>query len=938
MELPMRSDWNWPGARWWRCDFHLHSPASGAEFADSQTVTAADWVAAARAAELDAVAVTDHNCGGEFMAQIQEAARQPGRPLVVFPGVELTVQGIHLLFLFSPDRSRDAVVGLLAECGIPDTQQGKQEACASCSAVEAMAEAAELGAICIAAHADGEKGLLRVIDPGEQLKQIVTSDHLHGIEIRDPESDLVRYVDNSTDGYRRRLGALPQLTFSDAHGVDQIGRQMTWIKMTQPSMEGLRLALREGALSVRNAWQPTADANAYADLAVEEIEIREARYMGRSRHNHEAPFKVGLNPWLNTIIGGRGTGKSSLIEFLRIAMRRENEVPEALAGEFEKFTTIPAHRRAAGLLTERTKIVITYRKSGTRFRLQWDQEGNLPPLVEQQDGGWQAGEGEVAQRFPIRIYSQKQIFELAGNPEALLGIVDDAKEVRYADWKQRWQEEETRFMALRAEAREIAVGLGEEPHIRGELADVKRKLAVFEEAGHAAILLAFQRRRRQQQTLKKWEEDLRKIGEDLRAAASEVIPEELDASPFDPADEVDGGLLATAREVSAQLVRIQESVSSLATEADAVVSRWRQEEATSKWRTAVDDAVRDHDALVARLRESGVGEPSEYGALVQQRHNLEDRLRTLDEKRQALEGVETQIAERLERLRHLRRELSLRRNRFLTQTLGSNPHVRIAVLPYAGASGTVEDELRELLGIERQAFQKDIGDDQTANGLLGELYHGYFSGLDEAGDEAARKRVVEQFENRLQQLKDRVGAISREDTSDPYVRDKRFADRLKDLPPERLDRLACWFPPDSLKISYSPARDGRHFKPIEQGSPGQKTAALLTFLLSYGNEPMVLDQPEDDLDNQLIYDLIVKQLREMKLRRQVLVVTHNANIVVNGDAELVISFDSAGGQTRVSAGGLQEQSVRDEVCRILEGGREAFTQRYRRIGTGDDDV
>lgn len=101
---------------------------------------------------------------------------------------------------------------------------------------------------------------------------------------------------------------------------------------------------------------------------------------------------------------------------------------------------------------------------------------------------------------------------------------------------------------------------------------------------------------------------------------------------------------------------------------------------------------------------------------------------------------------------------------------------------------------------------------------------------------------------------------------------------------------------------------------------------------------MVLDQPEDDLDNQLIYDLVVKQLREMKLRRQVLLVTHNANIVVNGDAELVISFAATGGQTIVSAGGLQQQSVRDEVCRVLEGGREAFSQRYRRSGMGDHDV
>jgi ABC-type Mn2+/Zn2+ transport system ATPase subunit len=167
------------------------------------------------------------------------------------------------------------------------------------------------------------------------------------------------------------------------------------------------------------------------------------------------------------------------------------------------------------------------------------------------------------------------------------------------------------------------------------------------------------------------------------------------------------------------------------------------------------------------------------------------------------------------------------------------------------------------------------------------------------------------------------------------VRDQRFANYLATLKPEALDRLDSWFPDDSLRVTYSPRTDGTDFKPIEQGSPGQKTAAILAFLLAYGEEPIVLDQPEDDLDNHLIYDLIVRQVRETKRRRQIIVVTHNANIVVNGDAELVIALDVRGGQTRtIVLGGLQEQCVRDEICRVMEGGREAFELRYRRIALG----
>ena len=117
-------------------------------------------------------------------------------------------------------------------------------------------------------------------------------------------------------------------------------------------------------------------------------------------------------------------------------------------------------------------------------------------------------------------------------------------------------------------------------------------------------------------------------------------------------------------------------------------------------------------------------------------------------------------------------------------------------------------------------------------------------------------------------------------------------------------------------------------KPLESGSPGEKAAALLAFILSYGDEPLLLDQPEDDLDNKLISDLIVRQLRETKSKRQVIVVTHNANIVINGDAEMVFPLHVVRTETRVRhAANIQEKKVRDAICNILEGGEKAFEKR-----------
>ena len=82
----------------------------------------------------------------------------------------------------------------------------------------------------------------------------------------------------------------------------------------------------------------------------------------------------------------------------------------------------------------------------------------------------------------------------------------------------------------------------------------------------------------------------------------------------------------------------------------------------------------------------------------------------------------------------------------------------------------------------------------------------------------------------------------------------------------------------------------------------------------------------------MIYDLIVQTIHENKNRRQLIIVTHNANIVVNGDSELVHVLKYDGGQVQIDQqGGLEESSIRESICTIMEGGRQAFVKRYNRI-------
>ena len=92
----------------------------------------------------------------------------------------------------------------------------------------------------------------------------------------------------------------------------------------------------------------------------------------------------------------------------------------------------------------------------------------------------------------------------------------------------------------------------------------------------------------------------------------------------------------------------------------------------------------------------------------------------------------------------------------------------------------------------------------------------------------------------------------------------------------------------------------------------------------------MLDQPEDDLDNKLVYDLIVTRLKKAKSKRQIIVVTHNANIPVNGDAEYIVSMDSDTDKISTKyVGTMDDENIRKEICDVMEGTQDAFEMRAK---------
>lgn len=132
-----------------------------------------------------------------------------------------------------------------------------------------------------------------------------------------------------------------------------------------------------------------------------------------------------------------------------------------------------------------------------------------------------------------------------------------------------------------------------------------------------------------------------------------------------------------------------------------------------------------------------------------------------------------------------------------------------------------------------------------------------------------------------------------------------------------------------VRLNDRPKEKGSTYRPLHELSPGQRCSAVLPILLLNGHSPIVIDQPEDNLDNRLIRQVIVNVLGSIKLRRQVIVATHNPNIPVLGDAEQTIvlaAIDEKQSQVRAQ-GNLDEKPIIDSVTEIMEGGREAFQYR-----------
>ncbi|MDO6694878.1 PHP-associated domain-containing protein [Aliiglaciecola sp. 3_MG-2023] len=909
------------GARWWKFDFHTHTPASfdygKKDSSLKASKTAKDWLLDYINKGIECVAVTDHNTG-DWIDNLKDAAenlRAEGYSIFVFPGVEVTANSnIHILGIFDPCATSADISAVIGASKFRGTK-GDSDSVAEESAENVIKEVISAGGVAIPAHIDMKAGLCQQ-HSSHTIGQVCK--HANAVEIIFPDQErndapLSRYINLNVD--------LPSIIGSDAHHPNDIGRAYTWVKMSTPSIEGLKLALVDGSSSIIRSDNETTDPNTSSNTLLHSVTIENAKYAGRS-----TPLKVEFNPWLNSIIGGRGSGKSSVLEFIRLGMDRAKDFDvldrdNEIRRSFESFTKISASRDSEGVMLDNTKISCVYSRDETHYLLKWTSTSNHVSISRYDGQQWIPEEGEAHSRFPIKIFSQKQIFDLAKNPNTLLRLIDESSTVGYQQWKMDWSEKHSHFQTLCSQKRELQSKLANKSVLLGQLSDVEQKIKTIENSGHTDILKNYQAYSEKRTNVSQYEIGIENLKNQIESISNASAIPTIDDIAFDTQSASESEVLTKLQNLNRAAQSFKESIAQAVASLGNELTKFRGWYIESDFNKSHLEVIKKYEELIERLRSEGIDNPSDYARLIDERDTINKSLKAMELVTSQIGEVDSLINSAYHEIIECRKKLSVNRLEFLKQHLSGNSSIKVDLDPFSDIDH-MEESFRGVIGRSDNAFTADIFDLDRECGFLYGLNKELL-----ATTSSGNSNNLEPWLSKIHDFKSQVFNFRSGEIQGTKI-GKRFSEFMANLQPQSFDQINTWFPEDKLSIKFN---DGNRFKDVSQGSAGQKASAILSFLLSYGTEPLVLDQPEDDLDNGLITSLIVSKLHENKADRQIIVVTHNPNIVVNGDSEYVIALEDRGQINPVASGALQEVNVRKNVCEIMEGGEIALQQRYKRM-------
>ena len=904
-----------PGARWFKADLHVHTiddlpgdrakmpPGLGAPSDSDQTITdyARCFLRKAAERQVRVIGITPHSPRAETgRGQVSAAWRvveewnsgvdDDGTPFrekiyAVFPGFEPALNnggsGLHLLFIFDPEIGRESylkafelVMGGVSPWSNSELQLSNR------SADEAFDElrnlhrtecqkrgTSEWNYITLAPHIDNDKGLL-----GAQKAQVLQRfqhGEIAGLELGDhklPE-DTVRDRPWLKNGMAEHHQAF--FHGSDAYKVDDIGARYTWFKLASPRIEALRQAFIASNSRMRIAYErneegdlvevPALDVTVNRRPWLKSITVEgRASFFGSADESRATRFD--LSPDLTCIIGGSMTGKSTLLDGLRV------------------YTRAPLPQDAA--IRDQVETRGRERFLGGSPEVELECPASDPTAA-------------LRDRWPAAFHAQNELQRLSQDPEAIEDIL-----IRLAE--SETDEIKDRQRSLGAVDRELRRAVPLLAKNDSDLADAEQafercrnavaELDAFSEAGIETL-------HRASRDFREWQ-DAGEASNDLLGTVRRLkqSTESFEAPAID--DDMANVLRAHGIHESGagflarweRLCTLLRSLSERLAEANAVTE-------------SVAAALEDHERTVRVDVERRLAGHGLDGARIKEFQALSSQASLLASYEAALQ----QIRGRLEAgERSFKALIEDRENLVEQQRAAFDRVIKTVQVQFDGRFVA-----RRIDHGDRRPLERFI------RGLNQRGVTRWWNDL-----RADQRPSPRRLHNALST--DRLAAVG----MSPAVQ-ATFREALSQSTRRALATIRC---PDRYLLELR--MDDGSLRSLDSLSGGQRVSVLLSLLLETRDDrPLVIDQPEDELDNRFLFDTVLPALKRLKGRRQIILVTHNANIVVNGDADQVIQLEATADRGRVAqAGAIEETAVRDAIVRTVDGGDDAF--RLRRLKYG----
>ncbi len=851
------------GARFYKADLHTHSPGSS-DFGD-KGVSAAALIDNAIAKGIEVLAVTDHN-SASWVDQLRAAAK--GKPIWLIPGVEITTPEGHILALFDTHYSATAISDLLLRIGMPREKHGKEEAISTSHAEDVVEAITEADGLAIAAHANDSSGLLK--SKGQYSMKVVPMKELAALELT-KQDEIGRWCAGKVSKDYPKKACVQG---SDAHTLADVGRRITFLKMDAPSLRGIRQALLDYEVRVRFPW----DYKVCSHPRVLSLLVDQGFFGGQTFAFHES---------LNCLVGGKGTGKSTVVELLRYCFNDTSEIT---------FIREDHEGKVRSLVGDGGVVVVEYLDSDGETKTVRREVQPWETEREVRDSAGNPGEIET----PPVFFSQGELVSIAASPLAQLELID-----RRVDLAEEDRKEGELLQKLRENARSL---IGAEARILGLRAEVsdREKGKAATEARHNGlgqklddpILKEFPLWEAEQQHLADLDRSLVELGDAFDAAIEEV---DLAAIVVKPADGSPNA--ATLMQIDDLHEKAEKALRGAGLQFKKVIGdlRARVKQVGKEIAPRFIQAKGNHTKVAQALGTTDVRQANA------QYRNLGKRLEELRKHEQELTKHEKAVDE----LRKKRKEMITR-----------------------------------LAEVRHRRWEKRSAKGKELEGALGGIMT---IGVTEAGDRKAYEEGIKSLsrQGRLQEADIRLIAAHERPSdlvdhvlahdADGIAREcgvsKEVAGRLVDAflkkDPEEVYELECAPLPDRPEITYSVA-PGRA-KPLHELSTGGKGTVIISVAMVEGVGPLVVDQPEEPLDTQSIYGQVVRTLRASKDTRQFILTTHNPNVAVGADAELSHILEATADKGTIqSSGAVDHAGTNRLLLQHLEGGEEALRLRIRK--------